>query len=688
MVQRQNSVLSNESSIDELRLSLKRLSQDRQDGIQASHDSIVIQCTEDHMTLDGGHMTAGLPPQATTSQATSMRTEPKVNSTSQQSTFTLTHTTVELSTSEGLMTLHDHNRKERRVINVTDSGNSSAPPSPAKKSRRSLPTVVAPAISSLSSPFSLPLPLSAPPVGHPPMLPSSSPGSGTSPQSSVCSHSTRPHSPSTPSQSPAPSTPSQLSPSPSPAPAPVPLVAGDTVARDMVDEVALAAYENDQSCRVCTNDDQTATQEDEWPDLHSPLMTEVGVQPVEPHPTQEFSNESEGCQSVLDAQYSNPSTVNDRITGEISGPYPSPNSTNKEVRGHPFEPHPQNAAAAYPHMIHHAPYTMRWQYFGPIPTTGSYGYYNVPFGPQTSYYPTSPHMMWPPVTSPPVHQPPQYYHTSPPNSAHPDFSTSTDAQDSLQEINEAPPTSLNEDQPTSVTETEAQSSEEEQEPHEPEQLEGDEGEGEGEGEAEAEAEAGDGAVESDSISDVCEVTPVSSPTCHPLEATWYVMYSIHIHIHAVQQITLRINIFPSHTMDMVQSSLCTLHWSSYTHVHVHLILYTSTNCALDVIFYIYSKCVLFLTMCVLLLHFFLGSVLICRVMWYDKITGTTRNHRSDYRSSLKHLYTISSVSLSIFPSLSLSSLPPSLFLPLPTFPISYSFLNHLFSGGRFLEALQ
>jgi translation initiation factor 4E len=272
-------------------------------------------------------------------------------------------------------------------------------------------------------------------------------------------------------------------------------------------------------------------------------MTEVGVQPVEPHPTQEYSNDSEGCQSVLDAQYSNPSTVNDRITGEILGPFPSPNSTNKEVRGHPFEPHPQNAAAAYPHMIHHAPYTMRWQYFGPIPTTGSYGYYNVPFGPQTSYYPTSPHMMWPPVTSPPVHQPPQYYHTSPPNSAHPDFSTSTDAQDSLQEINETPPTSLNEDRRASVVEAEAQSSEEEQELRERGQLEGDEGEGEG--------KAGDGAVESDSISDVCEVTPVSSPTCHPLEATW--------------------------------------------------------------------------------------------VMWYDKITGTTRNHRSDYRSSLKHLYTISSV---------------------------------------------
>jgi hypothetical protein len=163
LVQRQNSVLSNESSIDELRLSLKRLSQDRQDGIQASHDSIVIQCTEDHMTLDGGHMTAGLPPQVTTSQATSTRTEPQVNSTGQQSTFTLTHTTVELSTSEGLMTLHDRNKKERRVTNVTDSGNSSAPPSPAKKYRRSLPAVVAPAIPSLFLPlFSPATPLCTP----------------------------------------------------------------------------------------------------------------------------------------------------------------------------------------------------------------------------------------------------------------------------------------------------------------------------------------------------------------------------------------------------------------------------------------------------------------------------------------------------------------------------------------------
>ena len=38
------------------------------------------------------------------------------------------------------------------------------------------------------------------------------------------------------------------------------------------------------------------------------------------------------------------------------------------------------------------------------------------------------------------------------------------------------------------------------------------------------------------------------------------------------------------------------------------------------------------------------SLLACRVMWYDRISGNTRNCRSDYRSSLKNLHTVSSVS--------------------------------------------
>ena len=164
-------------------------------------------------------------------------------------------------------------------------------------------------------------------------------GSDASPQSSVCSNSSHPQTPpicSSPSHSPSPSTPSQRH-----SPSPSLHVDTETVATDtsITTEMRKQAQEWPILEPISTSD----RNEDEWPDLHSP---DVKTQPSDPFLTNSVPNE--------------------------------------EVRVQHLEPHPQNAAAAYPHMIHPgAPYShIGWpphflhHMSVPVTTTGPFNYYH------------------------------------------------------------------------------------------------------------------------------------------------------------------------------------------------------------------------------------------------------------------------------------------------------------------------
>lgn len=404
--QRQDSVLSSESSIDKFHLSLKRLSDDQQVGLQESPDS--------HMTGADNHMT----PENTQTNTETPRHTGMESHVTTATTETSTSNVEEIKHSDSMeeAVAADVSTGEGR-LQVSDSGNSSAPASPAKSSHHPLPMTVL----SLSVPARV-------------VAPSSSSGSEPSPHSSVCSQSTRPHSPSTPSQSPEPSTPSRVSPSPSPTSL---TVAGDTVHNKETDQSGVST-------------DTLAPQEDEWPDLHVTPTSDVRVQPEEPHPPQDNVNEPDR-NWPLDSQYVTPSDEGGRCEGSDSHP-------SVEFGGHPLEPHPQNAAAAYPHMIpppHQ--YGLRW--FGhPLPpTAGPYGYYHAPFIPQGYYPPT--HHMWPPPPHMLPHIP--YYHSIP-NSAHhyvvPTEAAQNDTSEECTPIDTegAPPTQA---PPTQASETEAQSNE-------------------------------------------------------------------------------------------------------------------------------------------------------------------------------------------------------------------------------------
>ena len=184
-------------------------------------------------------------------------------------------------------------------------------------------------------------------------------GSDASPQSSVCSNSSHPQTPpilSSPSHSPSPSTPSQHR-----SPSPDPCITTETNATDTV---TTETNEGTQEwpilepITVNDNDDREAAgHEDEWPDLHSP---EVKLQQSE-----FFTN----------------------------------SRSNGEVRVQNVEPHPHNAAAAYPLMVHplppysvagRVPHILPHMQHIPTTTTGSFNYYS--FHPHqqtgfTSYYP-------------------------------------------------------------------------------------------------------------------------------------------------------------------------------------------------------------------------------------------------------------------------------------------------------------
>ena len=376
-------MLSNESSIDELHLCLKRLSEDRQQQIclQESPDGHVTTSTEpvsadsrDHVIPQESHVTA---------QAT-VRTASQASSSSNRKS-SISGEVAEAETqrqdssgpAEVPRPVGVCGREERGQM--SDSGESSAPTSPARPSHRSLCTIAGPTLPlptppapllSLSVPASHAQQLLQPGVGG------SSSGSGASPQSSLCSHS--PSSPSTPSHSPAPSTPSQLSPSPSPAP-PL-LVASSNIA--IVDTVAgihgeggmRGVYETDQSHVTGTRDCETAnteTQEDEWPDLHVQPEREVRGQLAEPPLV--------SVQPLESRPNLGGSTSDDNeVRGQVVEARPAFNTTS-EVRGHVAEPHPQNAAAAYPHMLHAHPPFLQWydprhSGYDPVHSATSYGY--------------------------------------------------------------------------------------------------------------------------------------------------------------------------------------------------------------------------------------------------------------------------------------------------------------------------
>ncbi|CAI8025906.1 Eukaryotic translation initiation factor 4E-1 [Geodia barretti] len=304
---------------------------------------------------------------------------------------------------------------------------------------------------------------------------------------------------------------------------------------------------------VETNNNEQGN-EDEWPDLHSP---DVKIQP-----TELFTN---------------------------SGP-------NGEVRVQNLEPHPQNAAAAYPHMIHASPYPMGWpphflsQVHVPVTTTGPFNYYH--FHHQTGFYPPPPHgpaFSWPGshVGLPPVPIP--YTHSG------------SEDDSGCVDLSKTPPTSLGDEEGELNVERLEKKVEDGEEDRlgegekegerggggeeveevkddgdldEVVRVEGGEGEKEGEeveevkddgdldevvsgegvegGEGEeGDEETGEAVVERDLSCDVCPGDIAAVPSNLPLESTW--------------------------------------------------------------------------------------------VMWYDRITGNTRNCRSDYRSSLQNIHTMSSV---------------------------------------------
>ena len=218
-------------------------------------------------------------------------------------------------------------------------------------------------------------------------------GSDASPQSSVCSNS-HPHTPpllSSPSHSPSPSTSSRRSPSP----ASHRHIVMETIGTDTVAETTdegtqewpiLDPIATDP---IATDPVKTEQQEDEWPDLHSPLE-EVKVQPTE---SSVFSHTQ------------------------------------------PLD----NAAAAYPHVVPHHPhsYPIPWPPYYPIPsTTGPYGYYHCAPHPHPGYYPAPPPgtgFMWPDPHVPiPPHSVPVPY----------GYSNSRDDNDVTRvDTSETPPTS-------------------------------------------------------------------------------------------------------------------------------------------------------------------------------------------------------------------------------------------------------
>ena len=459
-IERQASVLSNESSIDELHLCLKRLSEDQQQQIclQESPDGHVTTSTEpvsadsrDHVIPQESHVTA---------QETVRRASQASSSSNRKSSVSGEAETQQQDSSglaEVPRPVGECGREEKGQM--SDSGESSAPTSPARPSHHSLCTAAGPTLPlptppapllSLSVPASHAQQLLQPGVGG------SSSGSGASPQSSLCSHS--PSSPSTPSHSPAPSTPSQLSPSPSPAP-PL-LVASSNIAT--VDTVAgihgeggmRGVYETDQSHVRGTRDCETAnteTQEDEWPDLHVQPEREVRGQLAEPP-----------LDSVLESRPNLGGSTSDdnEVSGKVVEARPAFDTTS-EVRGRVAEPHPQNAAAAYPHMLLAHPPLLQW--YDPRHSAASYGYCSPPHGvgippscqanfvaSQTGlvgYYTAPPPGMWDPGNAPHhVHHGATYYPGTP-NNAH-SYPLPAGAEWEDTASGETPPTYLNEAPPT------------------------------------------------------------------------------------------------------------------------------------------------------------------------------------------------------------------------------------------------
>ena len=576
LVQKQSSVLSNESTIDELCSSLKQLGSDRQqygalweshdshvvqsvdchmtsseshttsseshmtsaDGCTtAPHDSHVIESANGHMTSTEGHVTCAeshmTPPEILLQQvvATTSHKVPPMTEGTEDLTIHHQHDSrvppiceceptlhSEVSTTAGVNT--GDCKGETEVVDVCGSGTDSAPASPTKPSLQ--PHNVSTPQSSLTAS-----------VGHESTQPSSCSVSNASPQSSSDPTCT-PLTSSATSQSPAPSSPpSQLSPSPSPK-----HIVGDRVAMDTVARLPMTArepYETDQAISNHTDDDQTVPQEeeDEWPDLHSPVTTEVKVHPQEAHPPHHDIIETDSAPSVIKSPYSLYTNEGGR---EDVPPLYTSSDTNAEVRVHPFEPHLLNAAAAYPHHTHILPpYPMPWQWMtGPLPTTTlGYNYYGVPYLPPGSFYAGGPQVVWsrfhggPHVDLPPPPPPfsgPQYGVVY--NNINEDSSVKSD---------KTPPTSVVEmDARSSEDEVESSVGQEEGEEREGKDGEVEEREGEErekeEGEEEekederwvGECASGDGGEVSDVVlevgGDCCE--DVIIPAHHPLESTW------------------------------------------------------------------------------------------------------------------------------------------------------------------------
>lgn len=423
----QSSVLAEQSSIDKLCSSLSCLSNDQQEDTQESHDNHVTQSTVtngDHMTDDTSHMTSSQDERLSREEL-STTTESEMDPSPQSCVPPLCTEQVELLPNSSHLSSSSHTnaissvrtpkstdvevRRQQEtedglmVTEVSDSGNSSAPTSPAKPNlqHNCLPDT-APHLDKHLPSSSL-VPLIIPSVSRNGGFCS---GSDASPQSSVCSLSTHPHTPpsSTPSQSPPPSTPSQISPSPSPTPLLNPTVVVDTVTE--------ATVENDQLCLAAhTNDEHPTTRGEEWPNLDNFVTTtEVKVQTTEPHPPQDNSINPPSVNSTQCSL-----NTDERGRDNNSPPCtPSPSSTVTtttnftEVEGHQLEPHPHNGAAAYPgpHVVHPPPYMMGWPHqWGThvhMSTAGLYNQY-INYRPQfyhpnTTYY--SPMMMWPGIVHP------------------------------------------------------------------------------------------------------------------------------------------------------------------------------------------------------------------------------------------------------------------------------------------------
>ena len=495
---KQNSVLSSESSIDRLCLSLNQLSNDRQEdaGLGESHDCHVTQPTTDRVA-----------------QETARTIESEIDSISPCSESrvppmndiivggaVLPMNDVIVGGAEMTLPLEGANGVCEKEGESSDDDACVTHSDTAQNSHALLSSSRVEPHSTHSSPLTV---MATPTV----RLPGSSSTSDASPQSSECSHSTRPLTPpsSTPSQSPAPSTPSQLSPSPSSAPL-RPAVAKDTVATDMVAQLRVdnrLPYKTDQSRSSRAGGNETTPQKDEWPDLHSFSTDEVKVQIAGTRPPDDIT------------QY--PLTINERGRGEMSPLYTSSTTSNGEVRVHPMEPPPQNGAAAYPHMGHPTPYHMPYPWMGP---QGPYFYcnYNYPSG---GYYPApGPHVMWQPAHPPPMMN-------APPSHTPPMCTQGGYHENGHTPLDETPPTAVGAgssdgelDRPSSSEREEEMGGEGEKEI---------EGEREGEGEREREdsdegserASGDEDAIEtSEEIVEQGGESSAIVPTHHPLETTW------------------------------------------------------------------------------------------------------------------------------------------------------------------------